>query len=56
MATSASSAKGPSFTFMYLLLCKSQSILTDPFLFSLLQAPCGVERSRHIYLVEYGWA
>src|SRR3990170_1342020 len=50
------SAKGLPFTFMYLLLCKSQSILLYSFLFSLLQASCGEERSRHIYPAEYGWA
>ena len=47
------SAKGLSFTFMYLLLCKNQSILRHSFLFCLLQASCGEERSRHIFPVEY---
>ena len=49
------SAKGLSFTFMHLLLCKSQSILPYSFLL-FLQASCGEERSRHIYPVGYGWA
>ena len=50
------SAKGLSFTFMYLLLCKSQSISLYSFfnLFFFWQTSCGEERSRHIYLVGYG--
>ena len=50
------SAKGLSFTLCIYFLCKSQSILPYSFLFSLLQASCGEERSRHIYLVGYEWA
>ena len=30
--------------------------LSIPFIFLLLQASCGEERSRHIYPVGYGWA
>ena len=49
------SAKGLSFTFMYLLLCK-ESKLFSLFLFIFLfwQASCGEERSRHICPIEYG--
>ena len=49
------SAKGISFTFMYLLSCKSQSFSLMPFYFLFWQASCGEERSRHIHPVGYGW-
>ena len=38
------------------LLCKSQTISSIPFYFSLLQASCGGEISRHIYPVGYEWS
>jgi hypothetical protein len=51
------SMKGLSFTFMHLLLCKSQSFLPYSFFYFLfLQASCGEERSTHTYPVGYEWA
>ena len=50
------SAKGLSFTFMYLLLCKESKFFSlFLFIFLFWQASCGEERSRHICPVEYGW-
>ena len=51
------SAKGRSFTFQYLLLCKESKFFSlFLFIFLLWQASCGEERSRHIYVVGYEWA
>ena len=51
------SAKGLSFTFMYLLFMQESIVFSSiPFYFSLLQASCGGERSRHIYPVGYEWS
>ena len=51
-----SSTKGLSFTLCIYFLCKSQSIFLYSFLFSLWQASCGGEISRHIWPVKYIWS
>ena len=57
MTTSASLCEGPIlYLYVFTYYARVKVFSSIPFYFSLLQASCGGERSRHIYPVEYEWS